>query len=227
MEKYPGKGSKELNPLKLNKKVWYLAECQKFLSDQEPSEAYNLRKIASNLWCYQKRSFKLSYSECNQMVKDHFNTSVSVSVDSDTSGNDIDERNSDEDDSEVESETEEPILVNGIDADISDLDESDETASDRDMFTDDEDVEVKSFLAVNQIEDLVKKENDLPNNIVKSRYYRRAKKKYFVDVVESKSVFEVLSQLTQVPEAVSQQLIEIVRWKFYIDGGPLSLWPLY
>ena len=44
------------------------------------------------------------------------------------------------------------------------------------MFSEDEDIEVKTYLAFKDVKDLVKEENELPEIVKKSRYYRRAKK---------------------------------------------------
>ena len=180
-----------------------MAECQKYLKSQVPTETHSLRDITRGLWNYQRKRPNMSYNQCNQMVKDHFEGSQdkSENASSDSSS-----------DAEEESEVEELVPMEESDGGLTDQEESDKSASDKDMFSDEEDVEVKTFLAVNKIEDLIQSEESLPDNVVKSRYYRRAKRKYFVDSVESKTVFEVLSQLSQVPEAVSYAtLIQVLR----------------
>ena len=80
--------------------------------------------------------------------------------------------------------------------------ESDTDTDEKDMYTDDEDIEVKAYLVGNPLLELLGNESDLPDKVRQSRFYRRAKKKYFVENIEHKTVPEVLSQLSQVPESV-------------------------
>ena len=84
----------------------------------------------------------------------------------------------------------------------SDSDSDTDTDGSRDMFGDEEDTNIQTYLALNKIEDLIKNENDLDPKIKESRLYRREKKRYFTEHVTPKSVPEVLSQLSQIPEAV-------------------------
>ena len=139
----------------------------------------------------------MSHTQCTDIVNEHFHGDKDNMEEMDI---DIEHDN--------ESESDETEMVNDQymeeeEVDSSDVDDSDENGSDSDMFADDEEVEVKTYLATRKIEDIVKEELNLPDEIRNSRYYRRAKKKYFIQITESKTVSELLSQLTQVPEAVS------------------------
>ena len=96
MDNYPGRKASSRNPLRLNKKVWLINECKTFIAAQTPSDHYTLNNIALNLHKYQSKTLKLSYSECNKMVVDHFK--LNRKTDKDTMDTDDMFATSDEDD---------------------------------------------------------------------------------------------------------------------------------
>ena len=200
MEKYPGRNVSSKNPLGLYKKVWLRNECQSFLVAQIPSNSYTMRNISLNLYNYQLKTLKMTYKECSDMAKDYYkmeeandNDLMDTQIVSDTNEN-ISE-------SEVSELEEEDFFVE--DREVSDIESESNEDSDEDGNCEG-DIEVKAYLACNDIENLVGKEEELPDNIRKSRYYRRQKKKLFSETVESLPVSQVLSQLSQVPGAVSR-----------------------
>ena len=94
MDRYPGRTENVKNLLKLYQKVWYRTECDKFLKLQTPSKEHTLRNITLLLFNYQKKRMNMSYSECDLMVKEHFD--IANEEDND------EKRMSEEDESDME-----------------------------------------------------------------------------------------------------------------------------
>ena len=107
----------------------------------------------------------LSYRECDIMVKEHFREANKEVTENMIMSEDEEDESDERDKSDLEDESDEE--------DDSDEDDSgsDEERSDRDMFSEDEDIEVKTFLAFKDIKVLVEEENEIPEIVKKSRYY--------------------------------------------------------
>ena len=128
----------------------------------------------------------MTYKHCNETVNEYFERddggaficSPDLTDDETDSETDI-RRETEEHKSQYKNNNEEKL-----NDESSDLDESDKNS--------DEDVEVNTFLSAKQIEDLIRNEGDIPENVKTSRYYRRAKKSYFLEITESKTVTETV-----------------------------------
>lgn len=215
MERWPGRRS-ELNPLRLNKKLWLKSECSKFLRHEELSSTNDLTQICKNLFNEQRKIAKFTYTECNMMTRERFGY--------DTEEDMFNEENEDQSGSEpnIDMETDEVDLdlggevvegnyaENEMEGEVTE-NESDGSDSESDFEVNDvesDDTDVKAVLALHEIGELVKNEDSLPTQVKQSRLYRREKKKYVLSLFGEKNSQEIVAELSQVPDSVCNLLLD-------------------